>query len=191
MSHSAQKIRGKDFGVPEDSRYRKTSCLRRGYHYLPLNFFRLTVPNKLVGEPVCFSEKICYRKFSCVANCGHHGFVEKILSQSAEGLCLGRPLCFRKILVSKKFLCVGGGITVLSKSFRLTGKKTKNIVNEPFCVSEFFCYGKKLWISGGGGGIGITLFRPNFFVPRPTVPRNFGGNISVFQKTPGIEHFYV
>ena len=45
-------------------------------------------------------------------------------------------------------------------NFRLT--VPKNIVEEPFCVSENFCYRKMLGIREGGGG--IKIFRRKLFV---------------------------
>ena len=67
--------------------------------------------------------------------------------------------------------------------------ETKNFESEPFCISEFFCYGKKLWKSEGARKTGITTFNCNCFCP--TVPKNFVWNTSVFQKSLGIEKFLI
>ena len=51
------------------------------------------------------------------------------------------------------------------KNFCLT--VPKNFVEEPFCVSENFCYRKILWIRGGGGREEVSkIFRRKFFLSR-------------------------
>ena len=72
------------------------------------------------------------------------------MSHSAEKLRRGTLLCFRKFLVSKNVGDKRGGgyHDFPSKLFCLT--VSKYFEDEPFCVSEKFCYRKKLGIRGGG-----------------------------------------
>ena len=58
---------------------------------------------------------------------------------------------FQKNRVSKVLMYRRGSIMVLSKIFCPEGPK--NIVSCPFCVSDFFWYGKNLWIRDRGWGV--------------------------------------
>ena len=60
-----------------------------------------------------------------------------------------------RILVSKFFKQRRG------KASQFTSQDRKVFAREPFCVSEIFWEGKKLWIRGEGG---ITFFRQKVFV---------------------------
>ena len=47
LSHSAEKFRGEPFNVSEKLWFRKNLCIKRAYHYSPLNIFCLKVPKNL------------------------------------------------------------------------------------------------------------------------------------------------
>ena len=53
LSHSADIFRGEPFNVSENLGFTKNLCIRRGYHYSPLNFLRLSVPKKICLSKNC------------------------------------------------------------------------------------------------------------------------------------------
>ena len=87
--------------------------------------------------------------------------VEIVLFHTTESFCGGTRLCFTNFLALKNFLDKKGeGVSRFSvKFFRLT--VPKNLVGEPFFVSENFGYRKMSEIREGAG---ITIFRQNCFV---------------------------
>ena len=60
LSYSAEKFRGEQFKDSENFEYRKIFMHQRGggYHDFPSKTFCLTVPEKIVWEPLC-----CQKKF--------------------------------------------------------------------------------------------------------------------------------
>ena len=123
----------------------------------------------------------CFRKFRVSKTFMHKKgislfSVESFLSHSAEKILRESLLCFKKFWYWK-LPCIGGGsitdlesITVFSKIFCLTGPK--NFVGEPFCVSENFWYGKKLWIRRR---VGRECHNFPSKICCLTVPKNFVG----------------
>ena len=108
---------------------------------------------------------LCFRKFSA-----DQKFMDKsgwkrggrlkifrpnFFSHSSKNFSRGTLLCFRKFLVSKHFkpnrriLPFSIGILFL--------KVLKNIVGEPFCVSQKNCSRKILWMRSEGDECSITI----------------------------------
>ena len=85
----------------------------------------------------------------------HHDFRAIFFVSQYRKISKGGPLCFRKFGVSKNFMHIRGYHDFPSKIFSLT--VPKSFVGEPFCASENFRYGKKLWISRGVEGGGVTI----------------------------------
>ena len=75
--------------------------------------------------------------------------LENLLSRSNEKLRRRTFLCLKKILVSKIFMHRRGGHHGIVEN--ILSQRTQNFVSAPFCVSETFCYGKKLWLRDSGG----------------------------------------
>ena len=47
LSHSADRFRGEPFNVSENLGFPKNLCIKRGYHYSPLNFLSLSAKKNL------------------------------------------------------------------------------------------------------------------------------------------------
>ena len=109
-------------------------------------------------------------------------------------------MCFRNVLVLKFFWIIGVS-PFFSKLFRLT--VPRNFVREPFCISEFFWYGKTFMDKREEG---ITTFRRKLFVSqcRKTLwrtlhcIRKFGvsknfmhlkGGITIFRREFFVSHY--
>ena len=62
--------------------------------------------------------------------------------------------------------------------------RTRNFVQEPFCLSEIFWHGKQLWIRGGEGD-GVTRTSWENFLSHNT-KKILQGNTSMVRKISGI-----
>ena len=89
-------------------------------------------------------------------------FRPNLFSHSAKKFSRGTLLCFRKFLVSKYFK-PNRRISPFSKEI-LFLKVLKNFVGEQFCVSQKYCFLKKLWMRREGEGGSITITCRELFV---------------------------
>ena len=133
----------------------------------------------------------CFRKFRVSQNFMHKmGIllisVEKSLSHSTDIIRRGTLLCFDRILVSKFFKQRRGEASrFCRKIFYLTGPKEIRLGTIP-SFRKFLVEKNILWIRGGGGG--YHDFPSESFCL--TLPENFVGIPSMFQKIWGIENIY-
>ena len=108
-----------------------------GYHDFPSKSFCLTVPKYFIGEHFGVSEKIFYRKFSCIGGGGGGAsrFCRNFLSHRTETKSfVKKPFCFpENFLYRKKFMDKRGHITIFRRKFFVS--VPKNFVKEPFSVS--------------------------------------------------------
>ena len=134
-----------------------------------------------VKKPVCFPGNFWYRKNLWI-RVGISRFSVKIfMSHSAENFREGILLFYRKFLVSKRFLDEMGGITFFRRKL-LVSQCRKN----SWASLQYF---RKLEVSKN------LLHNMEYQVfPSKnsglTVPKNFVGIPSMFQKLWGIENFY-
>ena len=156
-----------------------------GYHDFPSKSFCLTVPKYFIGEHFGVSEKFFYRKFFCINF--HHGFCQNFLSQDRNGkLCKGTLLFSRKFLVSKKNLWMRGGISRFSVEIFVSHSAEKFCKGILLFLRKFLV--SKSFMDEKWGGGGVSRFSVEIFCL--TVPKNFAGIPSMFQKIWGIEKFY-
>ena len=121
-------------------------------------FFCLIVPKNFVLFSV--SKKLGYRKILCIRR-GYHCFPLKIVCLTMPIKFVGEPFSISENFWYRKVSCIEGGITVFSKTFRLTGPKRKTLRGSPSVYQKFSDMEKNLWMRGG-----ITIFRPEVSVPR-------------------------
>ena len=135
---------------------------------------------KIWGHPFNLSEKLGYRKLLCTYGVSQFS-VEKFLSHSSEKFRSGILLFLRKILVSKSFMDEKGRITFLRLKF---------LVSQCRKISWASLQGfRKIGILKNSMHTrGYHVFPSKRF--GLTVPKNFVGIPSIFQKTWGIEKFY-
>ena len=122
------------FCVSEVFWYGKKFMDKRGYHDFPSRSFRPTVLKHFVGGPLCFRKVFVLKSF--LDNRGITILAKFFVSQYRK-VSWGTLLCYKKFLVWKKPMDGrwGGGYHVFPwEFFCLT--VPKNIVGEPFCVSE-------------------------------------------------------
>ena len=86
--------------------FRKFVVLKNSMHririsLLSLEFFRLTVPRRFVGEPFNVSESSVHWKILCMRMGYHYLPLKVFLSHSTKKIRRGILLCVRKLLVSK------------------------------------------------------------------------------------------
>ena len=104
-----------------------------GYDDFPSKSFCLTVPKYFIGEHFGVSEKIFYRKISCIG-AGAARFRRNFLSYKTETKSfLKEPFCFPEIFWYRtKFMDKRGHITIFSRNFCcLTEPKT--FVRKSYC----------------------------------------------------------
>ena len=145
--------------------------------------FCLTVPKYFIGEHFGVSEKIFYRKFSCIRG-GASRFCRNFLSHRTETESFVKePFCFPEIFWYQKNLWIRGGISRLSVKIFMS-HSADNFRKGILLFLRKFLVSKSFMDEKGG----ITFFRPNIF--GLTVPKKFVGIPSMFQKIWGIEKFY-
>ena len=100
-----KKFVRENFGVLENSGYRKFLGRRRGHSYFPLKNFRFTVPKKIVWEPFCVSEQLCYVKHFMYKRAGYHDFLSKFFCLTIPKKLVREPFCVsKKIWLGKIFM---------------------------------------------------------------------------------------
>ena len=161
LSHSTEKFGWVTLRCIRKTRVSKNLKHQRG------GVLRFSVDNFLSHstEKIRWGTLRCFRRFRVSHNFLHKkgiplSSVEKFLSHSANKIRRKTFLCFERILVSKIFK--QRKASRFCRKYFLSHRTEKNFAKEPFCVSEFFWYGKKLWMRGGGGG--YHDFPSNFFV---------------------------
>ena len=112
LTHSAGNFCGILFNVSRNFGYWKFSCIRNGYHYLPLNYFKVSESRKsFLGYLFNVSDIFGYRQSLCIRK-GYHLFVLKFFSSHIAGKFPGGTIhCVRKIRVSKNFSAQEGVTT--------------------------------------------------------------------------------
>ena len=117
---------------------------KRRYHDFPEKISCLRVPKKTYRKHSVFQKIRVSKNFMHKRGEGVSRFsVEKLLSHSTETFRRRTLLCFRKSPVSQSLSIREGGYRdFLSIVFCLT--VPKDIVGEPFCVSEKFWHRKLL-----------------------------------------------
>ena len=114
---------------------------------------------------------------------GYHDFPSEMLCLTLPKLLHWRKIfCFKKIFNSKIFMHTRGGITILSKNFVLQDR------NEKFCKGTLLFSRKTLVTKNFNCDRGYHVFPSEIF--GVTVPKNFVGIPSMFQKLCGIVKFY-
>ena len=154
---------------------------RRGASRFCRNFLsHRTETKSFVKEPFCFPEIFWYRQ-KLMDKRGH-------ITISSQNFCLTVPktfvrkcYCFWKNFWFQKKLWMKKGVSRFSVE-NFWSHSAKKFRGHALNVSENLGYRKILCIIGG-----TTSFRRNFFV---SVPKNFVGIPSMFQKIWGIEKFY-
>ena len=97
LTHSTGKFCGILFNVSRNFGYWKFSCIRNGYHYLPLNFLKVSEWRKVSwGNYSMFQIIRLWKKFLQTEEIPLLS-VENFLSQSAEKILRQTLLCFKKM----------------------------------------------------------------------------------------------
>ena len=144
------------------------------------NFWSHSTEN-FVGEHFGVSENFGYRKILCIREGGIMFSVKNFLSHSTEKFRWGTLRCLRKFRVSQNFMhkkrislnSVENFLSHSAEKFR----KGILLFLRKFLVSKNFMHSR-----------GYHVFPSKIF--GPTVPKNFEGTPSMFQKIWGIEKFY-
>ena len=175
---------GEHFGVSEKFFYRKFSCIggRRGITVLSKFFVSQDRNEKLCKGTLLFSGNFSGIEKKLWKRGGLSRFsVEIFMSHSAENFRKRILLFLRKFLVSKSFMNEKGGITFFRRKVLVSQcRKTSWASVQCFRklgVSKNFMHTR-----------GYHVFPSKIF--GLTVPKNFVGIRSMFQKIWGIEQFY-
>ena len=146
-------------------------------------FFSLTVPKNLVGEPFCavFQKISCSEKFMDKRGGGVWRFsVEIFMSHGAEKF-RGHPFNVSESLGYRKNLCLIGGVTIFRRKFFVS--QCRKILWASVQCFRKFGVSKNFMLNRGYHNFPSKIFCL-------TVPKNFVGIRSMFQKIWGIEKFY-
>ena len=155
-----------------------------GYHISPSKTFCHTVPKLFVGEHFGVSENFVYRKNFMHKKRISLNSVEKFLSHSADKIHRRTLLCFEIILVSKIFKQGRGKLHGFVENFFVSQDRNEKLCKGTLMFSRNFLVSRSFMDEKGG----ITFFPSKIF--GLTVPKNFVGIRSMFQKIWGIEKFY-
>ena len=134
---------------------------------------------KFRGHPFNVSENLGYRKILCIIGVSQFS-VENFLSHSAEKF-RGHPFNVLENLRYRKILCIIGGITIFRRKFFVS--QCRKISRASFQCFRKFGVSKNFMHNRG-----YHKFPSKIFCL--TVPKNFKGILSMFQKFWGIEKFY-
>ena len=155
-----------------------------GVPRLFVQFFCLTVPKKFVGEHFALSENFGYRKNLSIREEGYHLSPSKTFFTQYRKSSLGNTLVFQKNSFIEIFHAQEGwGASRFRQNFLSHRTETTSVVKEPFCFPENFWYRKNY---GQLGAYHDFQWKLLCF----TVPKDFVGIPSMFQKTWGIENFF-
>ena len=164
---------GEPINASENLGFRKNLCIRRAYHFSPLNPFCLKAPTQFLEKPFCVSEKLPYRKIFWSRGGGNDDSpLNFFLCQSTETFLGENFLCFRKNLSSKSFLLMRGGEGASRLSFEIVLSHSI----ETFLSVTLLCVGKLPLSKNITDRIGISRISVENFCP--TVPKNFKGEPS-------------
>ena len=129
------------------SAFQKCSCIKSFYiigESQFCQFFCLTSPKIIAGEPVCVSELFLFRNF---LDDRAITILSVVFVSQYQKTC-GEPSIDSKSLEHPNNLCIIEEILGFPwTSFSLT--VPKSLVGERFCLSEKFKYGKSSWIRRG------------------------------------------
>ena len=147
----------------------------RGYHIFPSKIFGLTEPNFFIGEHCAVSEKLCYRKFSCIG--GEASRLCRIfLSHRTEttifvkeAFCFPENFWYRKKNMEKRW-----HITIFSRNYYVSYCRNISSGNptvfEKISGFEKFCGWKRGYHVFASKVIGLT------------VPKNSWASLQCFRK---------
>ena len=174
-----RKFRGHPFNVSESLRYRKILCIIGGITSFRRNFLSHSA-ERFCGHPFNVSKSLGYRK-NFMHNRGYHMFPSKIFCLTVPKNFVGIPSMFQKSLGYRKNLCIIEGNTIFRR--KLFVSQCRKILwaslqcFRKFGLSKIFMHNR-----------GYFNFSSKTFCL--TVPKNFVGVPSMFQKIWGIEKFY-
>ena len=216
LSHSADKIRRRTLLCFERILVSKIFKQRRGEaSRFCRNFFHLTGPKKLrQGTILCFRKFLVGKKILWIRGWSYHDFPSKSFCLTVPKYFIGEHFGVSEKFFYRKFSCIRGGASRFCRNFLSYRTETKSFVKENFCLgirggisrfsieffmslsAEKFCkrillFLRKFLVSKSfmderGGG--YHVFPLKIFCL--TVPKNFVGIPSMFQKIWGIEKFY-
>ena len=146
--------------------------------------FCLTVPKYFIGEHFGVSEKLFYRKFSCIGGGRGITVLSKIfVSQDRnEKLCKGSLLFSGNFLVSKKNLWKRGGLSRFSVEIFMS-HSAENFRKRILLFLRNFLVSKSFMDEKGG----ITFFRRKVLVSQ--CRKNSWASLQIFRKFGASEKF--
>ena len=159
------------FGVPKNFMH------TRGYDVFPSKIFGLSA-RKFRGHPFNVSENLGYRKFLCIIG-GITIFRREFLVSQCRKKFRGHPFNASENLRYRKSLCILGGTTFFRRKF-LVSQCRKNSWASLQCLRKFGV-SKKLMHNRGCHNFPSKIFCL-------TVPKNFVGIPTVFEKTFGFKN---
>ena len=140
LSHSTENFRWGTLLCFRKFRYRKILCRKKGYHYFLLKFFGLTAEKLRRGTLLCSRKFLISQNFMDkiggggggegirFGGGGYHVSPSRTFCLTVPKNFVRKPFCVSKKFWYRKFSCIGGGgITILSNIFCLTGTKQKTL----------------------------------------------------------------